>query len=231
MVDEPDLRQSETDEIVVRVPVGSPPPSGWPVLVFLHGCGERPASYAVHAALAAACDLAGIAPPGPAATSHAGRSWPGELSVTGDCVQSALDRCERDHLVDRGRVYLCGFSQGATHAYGLLAARPDLYRGAIVLSPGEGPPPPALVRTVGPPRSLYVAHGQQEYRVFRKRAQKYAALWRRAGWPCWLEPHPGGHHFPVDWHARLPRILEWLAFDGAQRGAGGAGQRHQGLAP
>lgn len=217
MPGEANLPGSEAEETVVRVPGAPPPRGGWPVLMFLHGCGERPASYADHAAFAAGCDFAGIAPPGPLPTAHAGRSWTGELSVTGDCVQSALDQCAGDHPLDRGKVYLCGFSQGATHAFGLLAGRPDLYAGAVVLSPGEGPSPPALARGAGIPRALYVAYGQMEYRVFRNRAQNYAALWRRTGWPCWLESHTGWHHFPVDWHTRLPRILEWLQ-DGGREG-------------
>ncbi len=224
MLGESNLRQSEAEETVVRVPGGVPPPGGWPVLVFLHGCGERAASYAAHAALAAAWDFAGVAPSGPLATAHAGRSWPGELSLTSDCIQAALDGCQADHPVDRGRVYLCGFSQGATHAYGLLAARPDLYRGAIALSPGEGPSPPVPVRTAGAPRALYVAYGQEEYRAFRKRARQYAAMWRRAGWACWLEPHAGWHHFPVDWPTRLPRILQWLQGQGPEGEPSAVGQ-------
>ena len=206
----PDPRHSEADEIVARVPSGAPPPGGWPVIVFLHGAGERTAAYAVRATLAADHGFAGVAPSGPMGTSHAGRSWSGDLATTDGCVQVALTKYEGSHQVDRDRIYLCGFSLGATHAVGLLLSRPERYRGALALSPGAGPPIPAAVKSALGARPLYVAYGEKEYRVFRKKAQRCAALWRRAKWPCLLESHPGSHHFPADWDSRFPRLVQWL---------------------
>lgn len=194
----------------VQVPQGNPPPGGWPVLVFLHGCGEHGGAYAADAAVAAENGFAGVAPSGPVAVSHTGRAWPGDLGLTDDHLQDVLRRCEGGPRLDRGRVFLCGFSQGATHAYGLLAARPDHYRGAIVLSPGEGPVPPPPTTAADGPRPLYVSHGVNEFRAFRQRAKKWAAAWRRTRCPCLLEPHPGGHHLPADWGSRFPRVLGWL---------------------
>jgi predicted esterase len=158
--------------------------------------------------MAAGQGFAGIAPSGPVVRAPAVRAWPAQLTATDAYLQGVLD--EGGPPLDRGRVYLCGFSQGATHAYGLLAGWPARYRGAIVLSPGEGPLPPPVVCAPDGPRPLYMSYGQQEYRAFRQRARKWAAAWRRARWPCLLEPHLGGHHFPADWATRLPRILEWL---------------------
>jgi predicted esterase len=206
----PDPRQRQAEEIVVRVPSGAPQTGGWPVIVFLHGAGERTAAYAARTALAADHGFAGVAPSGPMGTTHAGRSWSGDLATTNDCVRVALGQCEDSHQVDRGRIYLCGFSQGATHAIGLLLSRPEEYRGALALSPGEGPALPAVPPLVLCPRPLYVAYGEKEYRVFRKKAQRCAALWRRAKWPCLLETHPGAYHFPADWDRRFPRLVQWL---------------------
>jgi predicted esterase len=210
MLQDPGRDRVDADEVVARAPGGSSPPRGWPVLVFLHGCGERAAMYTAHVALAAECGFVGLAPSGPVATRSAGRSWSGDLASTDDCVQSALAPSEAGHGWDRGRVYLCGFSQGATHAYGLLAARPDRYVGAIVLSPGEGPEPPPVPPVAQGPRPVYLSFGQGEYRAFRQRAQNWAGRWRRAGQPCLLEPHPGGHHLPEDWADRIPRVVSWL---------------------
>lgn len=210
MSSEPIRRQTEASETVVRLPGAASPPAGWPVLVFLHGCGESPAAYGLHAALAAACNLVGLVPSGPVLTSYFGRAWPAELSATGDCMEAALDRCAAQHPVDRARVFLCGFSQGATHAYRLLGARPGRYQGAMILSAGNGPLPPPFAERPDGPRPLYVTYGRMKYRAFRKRSEKYAALWRRAGQPVWIEPHAGGHQFPADWHARFPLVAEWL---------------------
>jgi predicted esterase len=112
--------------------------------------------------------------------------------------------------MDQTRVFLCGFSQGATHAIGLLLSRPEQYRGALALSPGEGPAIPVARNSAVRARPLYVAYGRKEYRVFRKKAQRCAALWQHAKWPCLLESHPGSHHFPGDWVSRFPRLVAWL---------------------
>ncbi len=214
----PDPLRTEVAETLTRLPCGTPPSQGWPVIVFLHGCGERAAAYAGHASLAAEHGFAGLVPSGPVATSHLGRSWSIDLAATDESVQGILALGKGALQVDRSRVYLCGFSQGATHTYGLLAAWPDRYRGAIVISPGEGPKPPSAPRAEPGPRPMYMAYGQGEYRQFRQRAQKWAARWRRAGHPCLIEPHAGGHHFPVDWVGRFHQIIGWLVLQSAEPG-------------
>jgi predicted esterase len=204
-------RCEEFDTTWSRTPKGNPPPKGWPVFVFLHGCGEYGGAYAVHAEAAAERGFVGIAPSGPVATRSGGRAWPADgFAATDEYLREILAHCERREEMDRSRVFLCGFSQGATHAVGLLVSRPEAYRGALALSPGEGPPIPAALKSPFCPRPLCVVYGRKEYRVFRKKAQRCAALWRRAKWPCLLETHPGAHHFPVDWDGRFTGIVRWL---------------------
>jgi predicted esterase len=211
MPEPPPQSRDEIEPDWVRIPDEPSSPQGWPVLLFLHGCGERGSSYVVHAQAAANHGFAGIAVSGPLPTRNGGYSWPGGLAATHDHLEALLSRLSGRVPLDRRRVFLCGFSQGATHdAYGLLLSHPQNYRGAIVLSPGEGPPPPAIEKAGTAARPLYLAHGQKEYRAFRQRARKWAALWRRRGWPCWLEAHAGGHHFPADWGSRFPAVLGWL---------------------
>jgi hypothetical protein len=93
---------------------------------------------------------------------------------------------------------------------GLLAQRPESYPGGIALSPGEGPPIPNPDRTAARALALYVAYGAREFPAFRKKARRCAGAWHRAGWPCLLEAHAGGHQMPPDWDARFPRIMQWL---------------------
>jgi predicted esterase len=198
-------------EVLTRFPSGKPPSQGWPAMVFLHGCGERVSAYTDHVAFAAEKGFAAFAPAGPIFTSRFGRSWSSNLADTNECVQAALKSSTATLKVDANMVYLCGFSQGATHAYALLATWPDRYRGAIVLSLGEGPEPEHIERPIHGLRPLYVACGSKEFRQFRQRAKKWAARCRRAGQPCVMESHEGGHHFPVDWAVRFPQIVSWLA--------------------
>jgi predicted esterase len=197
------------DTPCVRIPPGNAPTSGWPLFLFLHGVGECGAAYRTHVEAATKQGFAGIAPSGPTVTSGGGRAWPRDLDATNAYLREILAIYARED-VNRASVFLCGFSQGATHAIGLLLSRPEEYLGAIVLSPGEGPPIPVALSSVDRSRPLYVTCGTREYRAFRKKTQRVAALCRRKRWPCWLETHPGGHHFPCDWDNRFPRVVRWL---------------------
>jgi predicted esterase len=204
-------RWEEFHMACVRTPKGDRPPKGWPVLLFLHGAGDYGGAHAVHAESAAEHGFFAIAPSGPFSTRRAGRAWPAHgFAVTDQYLQEILARWEEREQMDRTRVFLCGFSQGATHAIGLLLSRPEEYRGALALSPGEGPAIPTTLKSACRPRPLYVIYGRKEFRVFRKKAQRCAALWQRAKWPCLLETHPGSHHFPGDWDSRFPRLVGWL---------------------
>jgi predicted esterase len=181
------------------------------VLLFLHGCGEYGGAYVDIARAATEHGFAGIAPTGPVATRGGGRAWPADsFTATHEYLRETLARCEMREEIDCTRVFLSGFSQGATHAVGLLASMPEEYQGALAMSPGEGPPIPTVVNSALCPRPLYVAYGQKEYRVFRKKAQRCSALWRRAKWPCLLDSHPGWHQFPSDWDRRFPKVMQWL---------------------
>jgi predicted esterase len=208
-------------ETSIRQPRGEPPNGGWPVLVFLHGCGGTGSEHTPHAIAATALGLAAVAIPGPIVAPGGGLAWPADgFETTHAYLQRELTRCVGQFRLDRSRPLLCGFSQGATHVVGLLATNPDAYAGGIALSPGEGPPIPApdRLRSVRPP--LYVAYGAREFPAFRKMARRCADVWRRAGYPTRLETHAGSHHMPLDWETRLPQIMRWLGaqvFDATNR--------------
>ncbi len=193
------------------LPRGEPPSRGWPVLLFLHGCGGDGGEHARHAAAAAARGLAAAAPPGPVGALGGGRAWPAVgFGATHEYLRQMLDLCGARARVDRSRTFLCGLSQGATHVVGLLATRPEEYSGGMALSPGDGPAIPEPAGSACGAPALYVGYGAREYPAFRKKARRCAGLWRRAGWPWRLEAHAGGHHMPADWDARFPDIAAWL---------------------
>jgi len=138
----------------VRVPRGDPPAQGQPVILFLHGCGECGEAYLDHAEVAAEHGYAGIAVSGPLGMPGRRHAWPGDgFETTHRHLQEMLAQCDARNQLDRSRILLCGFSQGATHAVGLLASKPEEYQGALAFSPGEGPAIPAMPSSASSPRA------------------------------------------------------------------------------
>jgi len=203
----------------IRVPKGQAPPKGWPVLVFLHGYGDSGDSYVGFAMAAAENGFAGVAVSGPLVHWDRRYAWPKDrFATTHEYLRGILGRNDSRKDLDHSRVFLCGFSQGALHAVGLVASYPEEYAGVVALSPGGDQPP--LPKEVGPsrtPRPLYLIVGQHEHPVTNLGVQQCADLWRRAGWPLFQDTHPGQHHFPRDWNERFPRILSWLVKNDASR--------------
>jgi predicted esterase len=200
-----------TGKSYLCVPQGQAPAKGWPIVLFLHGYGDRSDSYVGLAEAATRNGFAGVAAPGPIVQWENRYRWPTDsFAVTHTYLQSVLDGY-RDHKdLDRGRVFLCGLSQGATQGVGLVASFPESYEGAIAVSPGGMSPVPTEVKPSARPRPLYVTYGDQEAQFVVQRAGQCMDLWKQAGHPVLLQSHPGGHQFPADWGERFPRILEWL---------------------
>lgn len=194
----------------VRLPIRHPATGASPIVVFLHGAGENELSYVKLAECAAAHGFIGVAISGPIRLPHGGCCWSQDSITTRNCIIGALVANGLLGGPSESKIFLCGFSQGATHAFDLLATNPDIFMGGIVLSPGEGPVPTLIRYPELKTRALIIAYGQREYRIFRKRAEKFAGQWRKTGRPCMLESHPGSHHLPFDWPEHMARWLNFM---------------------
>src|SRR5262245_5728906 len=129
---QPPQHPDELDFAPLRLPPGKAPPEGCPVLLFLHACREHGTTYLAHAEAGAGGGFAGVPAWGPVATWGGGYAWPKHgLDGTHDQLQALLNLLGSRVFLDREQVFLCGFSRGATVAFGLLASRPAEYGGAI----------------------------------------------------------------------------------------------------
>ena len=112
----------------------TPPDDGWPLLLFLHGAGERgddlglvsvhgPPKLHDEVPELQGCVL--VAPQCP----EGGWWTPGPLLALIDEVCARAD-------IDRERLYVTGLSMGGYGTWGLLAAEPDLFAAAVPICGG-----------------------------------------------------------------------------------------------
>ena len=148
LVENPTMRQTDERldaEVTVRVqldyvlalPEGyaDDPGRRWPVLVFLHGSGER------------GDDLRQVKAWGPPRMAAEGRSIPA-IVVSPQCpadsswgrqvaaLSALLDRVEAEHRVDPNRIYLTGLSMGGYGIFEWAAQEPDRFAALVPICGG-----------------------------------------------------------------------------------------------
>jgi len=110
------------------------PEAGWPLLLFLHGAGER------------GDDLALVAVHGPPKLvdeipelSHCvllSPQCPADRWWQADTLKALIDEVRADFDIDDARIYVTGLSMGGYGTWGLLAQYPDFFAAAIPICGG-----------------------------------------------------------------------------------------------
>jgi predicted peptidase len=169
----------QTYRYQVYVPADYTTHNSWPVILFLHGAGERGTDGLLQTAV-------GL---GPAIRRAPGRypaivvfpqvppdsQWVG---VPAEMALAALDQTMREFDVDRGRVYLTGLSMGGHGTWYLAYRHPELFaaiapicgwvpdvpnfRGSVPIVPADsGSPLPALARQLAN-MPIWIFHGEMD---------------------------------------------------------------------
>src|SRR5262245_31741975 len=139
----------------VYVPAGYTPGTPLPLLVMLHGAGNT--SLSVQYALPLADELGVIVL---APDSRDERTWDGVLRSWGPDVEflsAAIGQTLDRHSIDRRRVGIGGFSDGASYALSFGISFGDQFSGVIAMSPGVMQP----IAARGKPR-IFISHGTND---------------------------------------------------------------------
>lgn len=192
-------------------PSGIKPEKGWPVIVFLHGMGDTNVHYFEESKAWAKLGVIAIALPGSVPAMVDSFSWSAySVEPTHKDIQACMMSPLLNGLIDKERISLFGFSQGAAHAIGLLRTEPKSYSAVIALSPGgkldQFHLPGKLDNSQ--PKRLYYIHGKQEPHAPFAAAYKKAC--ETAKWQFKLMVHPGGHHFPETWDDERTAAMKFL---------------------
>jgi len=192
----------------------------WPLILFLHGAGERGHDLEIirkHGIpkIAAERDLPflAISPQCPTNTW-----WP---EHAGTLIQ-LVDRTIASHLVDPTRVYLTGLSMGGFGTWHLAACYPERFA-AIAPICGGGywfhgfPERVADLRGV----PVWAFHGAQDQTVPPQDTQELVETLRKAGGDVRLTIYPDAAHDAWTRTYDNPALYEWFLSHTTSRGMGG----------
>jgi phospholipase/carboxylesterase len=189
----------------------SAPAAGAPLAVLLHGAGGD--AERMLAMLKPVADAAGIVLLVPE-SRHA--TWDVIIGGFGPDVEfigGALRRVLADHAIDRGRVAIAGFSDGASYALSIGLANGDVFSRVLAFSPGFMAPPERIGRP-----AIYVSHGTED-RVLPIDgcSRRLVPRLERAGYEVRYREFVGGHAVPPDVAAEAFALL--LGFEPPRGGA------------
>jgi predicted peptidase len=175
----------------------------WPVLLFLHGAGER------------GDDLALVKLHGPPKLIEAGKKFP-LIVVSPQCaagrwwesfeLAALLDEIGEKYKVDQDRIYVTGLSMGGFGTWSLAAYQPKRFA-AIVPICGGGQPLLAHLLAHVP---AWVFHGAKDSVVPLERSQRMVDALKQSGGNVQFTVYPeAGHDAWTETYAN-PKLYEWL---------------------
>ena len=195
----------------------------YPLVVFLHGAGERgtdnekqlvhgvPQFAAEETRRKYPCFL--IAPQCPEGMRWVEVDWgadshrlPAEPSEPGRLTLELIDRAMKDLPVDPDRVYVTGLSMGGYGAWDLVARRPDLFAAAAPVCGGADEATAAKVKHV----PAWVFHGAKDAAVKPARSRNMVAALEKAGGKPRYTEYPDVGHNSWDNAYRDPEFYKWL---------------------
>lgn len=175
----------------------------WPLLLFLHGAGER------------GDDLDLVKKHGPPMLIERGQEFP-FIVVSPQCptnrrwepfeLAALLDEIDEKYRVDQDRIYVTGLSMGGFGTWSLAAYQPDRFAALVPICGGGEPIMAQLLR----PIPTWVFHGAKDPVVPLERSAIMVEAMRKAGGDVKSTIYPEtGHDSWTDSYAN-PELYEWL---------------------
>jgi predicted esterase len=126
------------------------------------------------------------------APASEGNSWNMFLGSDLNSVDRALERTFRRCRIDRRRIAVGGFSDGATTALTLGLSNGDIFRAVMAIAPGGV----LAEQPVGKPR-VYVAHGTGDTVIPFRVGRTVVRELRRFDYRVTFRTFAGGHDVPA----------------------------------
>lgn len=185
----PDYAQSETKR--------------WPLVVFLHGAGER------------GDDLRKVATHGPPRYVNEGKTYPFIL-VAPQCeskkwwdahvIVELVKQITESHRVDPDRVYLTGLSMGGYGTWDAAALAPDRFAAIAPICGGGDPSRAPRLKNV----AIWAFHGGNDRVVPDERSKEMVEAVNAAGGNAKLTIYPKAGHDSWTQTYENPEFFKWL---------------------
>jgi predicted peptidase len=195
----------------------------YPLVVFLHGAGERGKdneAQLVHGVAEFArpdnrkkypCFL--VAPQCPAGKSWVDVNWgaahhtmPTDANEQGRLVLELVEGLPKELPIDRKRIYLTGLSMGGYGTWDLLMRRPELFAAGVPICGGGDEKEAGRIAKI----PIWVFHGTLDGAVPVSRSRNMVeALQKAGGHPLYTEYPDEGHASWVPAY-RAPAMMRWL---------------------
>lgn len=178
-------------------------PSPWPLVLFLHGSGER------------GNDLNKVPVNGPPKLAKEGKSFPFIL-VSPQCpegkwwnsddLMALVKDIESKYRVDENRVYVTGLSMGGYGTWDLISKYPGVFAAAVPVCGGGDP---RMVRfAAGTP--VWAFHGEKDKIVNPQESKDLVDALQKAGGTAKLTLYPDAGHDSWTETYNNPEVYEWL---------------------
>ena len=159
----------------------------WPLLLFLHGAGER------------GDDLELVKVHGPPKMIAQGRDFPfvvispqcpdGEIWSI-ETLHALINEVVETHRIDTSRIYVTGLSMGGYGSWGLAYTYPDLFAAAVPICGGGEPEKAPLMKEI----PTWVFHGAKDTAVPLERSQEMVDALEEAGGNVQFTVYPDAGH-------------------------------------
>ena len=198
----------------VFVPASYSPEKKWPVMLFLHGAGERGNDGKLQLSVGLAPIVKAQAKTFPYVVvfpqceDTTGRVKGGWLadSVNGQRALKILDEVEQTYQIDQDREVLTGWSMGGYGAWSIAAAYPQRFEAVVPLSGGGDPATAGKLKSV----PLWAFHGEKDEIVAPAESRKMIEAIKQAGGSPNYTEVPGVGHSVWTVVYQQPELYRWL---------------------
>jgi predicted peptidase len=179
----------------------------YPVILFLHGAGERIGGKKkpVEVGIGPAVEKREKNFPALVIIPQAEKTWKAG-SPDANRALDILAEVEKEYKIDDKRVYLTGLSMGGYGTWSLAVAQPDKWAAIVPICGGEDPSKAEKIKDI----PCWCFHGDQDQAVKVENSRKMIEALKKAGGDPRYTEYPGVGHNSWDKSYGTDELYDWL---------------------